>query len=177
MAWMMRLLLLALGSLLSFPACAQAPEGVPSEVPRATARTQGYYARAASLQQTLLERPADALLDDAGQELVLQLAHAQTCLAQHTGDLGLAQNTEHLLDAYVELHREHGQQPSRRTRRKIEQTKQNIDGVRGGKASAVLRGCEPFRVRYTEARSDAPFRTPARSIDNGNANVPGGVIR
>ncbi len=175
----MRLVLLALGGLLLLSACAQALEQEPAEAPLASARARNHYARATSLQQALLERPTEALLDESGEELVLQLAHAQTCLAHRTNDPDLAVTTRTLLDSYLELHRQQGQQPSWRTRRKIKQAKQDIDDVREGRADAEFLGCEPVRVRYTRDRSEDIFRTSQGGCRTSTAcrTVPGGVIR
>lgn len=179
MAQVMRLVLLALGGLLSLSACAQAPAAQPARAPRAAAKTQHHYNRAATLQQAVLHKPTAALLDDDGQALVLQLAHAQTCLAHRTDDAALVESTDALLDAYEQLHHEQGQEPSRRTRRKIAQAREDLDDVRAGRGDAELLGCESVRVRYTSAKPEYHLRTSRGGCrtSRGCRSVPGGVIR
>ncbi len=179
MAHVMRLVRLALGGLLSLAACGQAPAAEPSKAPPASLKTQHHYARAASLQQAVLARPTLALLDDEGQALVVQLAHAQTCLAHRTNDTALVESTGVLLDAYLALHHEHGQEPSRRTRRKIEQAREDLDDVRAGRGDAELLGCESVRPRYTRVNAEYHLRTSRGGCrsSRGCRSVPGGVIR
>ena len=162
--------------------CSAAPTK-PVEPPELTARQQhavrSQYQWARTLQHLVMTRPTDELLDASGQTLVLELARAQTCVASTAGDPTLATEAEALLDAYLELHDEHGEVPSLALRRKISRAQRDAAATGKGVASPYHLGCSPFRRRSTnlprfeyihrDTKGAGPYWGSGRS-------VPGGVV-
>ena len=151
----------------------------PTVPPRAQHRVRAHYAWARSLQHLVMQRPDHELLDEPGQDLVLELARAQTCLASRTRDEALAEQTQSMLDAYVDLHERHGSEPSRALRRKIRRAHVDAEVAGHGVATPYFLGCEPFdtpdrqRVRMEYIHRDTKGAGPW----GRRRSVPGGVIR
>lgn len=116
----------------------------PTVPPRAQHRVRAHYTWARSLQHLVMQRPDHELLGEPGQELVLELARAQTCLASRTRDEALATQTQSMLDAYVDLHAKHGSEPSRALQRKIRRAQADAEVAGQGVATPYFLGCEPF---------------------------------
>ncbi|MEM6295595.1 MAG: hypothetical protein AAGA54_30255 [Myxococcota bacterium] len=159
--------------------CHAAPPTPPELTPRQQHVVRAQYQWARTLQHVVMTRPTDALLDASGQKLVLELARAQTCVASTARDVALAEETQVLLDAYLELHDEHGQVPSLALRRKIGRAQRDAAATEAGVASPYHLGCAPFRRPASKTqRSEYIHR------DNGGAgpyimqgrSVPGGVV-
>lgn len=188
MARSMRTVSFLLASLLGLVGCSTAETTRSTPGDRyARHAAQAHYTWARTLQHLLTQRLERELLDEPGQELVLELARAQTCLASRTQDPRLANQTHVLLDAYLELHEQHDSEPSSRLRRQVRRAQLDAEVAAQGVATPYFLGCEPFRtpaVRTAkgeyfqyDSKSGGPrgFRRP--SMRTRARSVPGGVIK
>lgn len=161
--------------------CSSMTDSAPQRPQSARERhaTQAHYTWARSLQHVVMQRPDLELMDETGQELVLELARAQTCLASRTRDPSLAEQTQDMLDAYVDLYEENGTEPSRSLRRKLRRAQLDAEVVEQGVATPYFLGCEPFnRPRRRAVGTEYIHRdTKGAGVWGGRRSVPGGVIR
>ncbi|MGH1344518.1 MAG: hypothetical protein ACRBN8_23365 [Nannocystales bacterium] len=175
-----------LGCVLGLMGCSTGATTPTPQHPAPSAVLYHQYAQAAVLQHRIMNRPALELLDESGEELVLDLARAQNCLASRTGNPALAEQTQTLLVAYIELHLDNGSTPSRAFHRGARRAKLDAEATQEGTASSYFLGCT---MRAPQARpatggSRAPSnRTQRDYYGTGlpwmqrSRSVPGGVIR
>lgn len=152
-----------LGSLLGLAGCSTGA-GMPDiQSPATGTATYRHYTHAALLQFSIMNRPQLDLLDEKGEELVLDLARAQNCLASRTGNMELAEKTQTLLTAYVELHEDHGSEPSPAFHRRARRASIDAVATQQGTASSYFLGCS--------------MRRPSSGIPRGVSPSAGGVQR
>lgn len=175
----MRTVCFILVSLLGLTGCSSAQPTPHREDAYARHAAHAHYTWARSLQHVIMQRPAHELLDEPGQELVLELARAQTCLTSRTHDPVLAAQTQSMLDAYLALYEEHGDEPPSSLRRKVRRAQRDAEVAGQGVASPYFLGCEPFHT----PRSRGPRREYIHRDTKGarpymfqGRHVPGGVI-
>ncbi|MCR9165361.1 MAG: hypothetical protein ACE37F_24145 [Nannocystaceae bacterium] len=119
------------------------------------------------------------MLDAPGQQRVLAAARVQTCRASQTKNPELAVQTQAMLDAYVDMHAEHGVEPSWRLERKIAVAHRDAEATRRGVATPYFLGCDPFTVPTLRARAQGrrSDRLQAAKRQSRRSLQPSGVIR
>lgn len=144
------------------------------------------YTHAALLQHRIMNRPPLELLDESGEELVLDLARAQNCLASRTKNPELAEKTQTLLTAYVEFHEDNGSAPSRAFHRRARRAKIDAEATQQGTASPYFLGCSMRRPRTGTVPNVTNrvggeernyYGTGAPPWSQRTRSVAGGVIR
>ena len=175
-----------LGCVLGLAGCSTGTTMPPPQSPEPSAALYHHYTKAAVLQYSIMNRPPLELLNPKGEKLVLDLARAQNCLASRTGNLALAEQTETLLVAYIELHLDNDSAPSRAFHRGARRAKLDAEATQQGTASSYFLGCSmrapstglpaagsqprAGRVQRDYYGTGLPWNQRSRS-------VPGGVIR
>ena len=186
MARVMRHASFILGTVLGLAGCSTGSALPQRQGPSASTALYHQYASAAILQHRIMNRPPLELLDESGEALVLDLARAQNCLASRTGNIELAETTQTLLVAYIELHLDNGSAPSRAFHRGARRATVDAEATQQGIATPYFLGCsiQPpssgvrrggYRGPYGPTQQDhygtgLPWNQRSRS-------VPGGVIR
>lgn len=183
MARVMRNACFILGTVLGLVGCSTGSTMSQTQSPAAGRATSRYYSQAAVLQYSIMNRPPLELLEPSGEELVLDLARAQNCLASQTGNLDLAVKTQTLLTAYVEFHEENGSAPSRAFRRRARRAKIDAETTQQGTASPYFLGCSIPWGGDGSGSSRTAYRNGRREYYgtgrfwNPRLSVAGGVIR
>jgi len=175
-----------LGCVLGLVGCSTGSALPQTQTPTPSNALYHHYAQAAVLQHRIMNRPPLELLDTSGEQLVLDLARAQNCLASRTGNLALAEQTEPLLVAYIELHLDNDSTPSRAFHRGARRAKLDAEATQQGTASSYFLGCSmraPSARPRTSSSPAASGWSRANNYRNGppwsqpSRSVPGGVIR
>ncbi len=139
--------------------CASAPVPPSTTARHSSPTATHHYTKARALQLSLGSRSTGGLLKEGASEQVLELAHAQTCLARYTRSDVLAAETVAMLDQYVELHRAHGSEPNPRFQRRARQLTRDAVNAGSGTASPYALGCtvdEPRDRSHAWAYGRAP---------------------
>gem|GEM_PF-2329982 len=160
--------------------CSTAPPSRSIDDAYARHATARHYAWARSLQHLIAKQDTADLLNDTGQDMVLDLARAQNCLTSRTQDPALAARTHALLDAYLDLHEEHDAVPSASLRRKIRRAQTDAHVAGQGVASPYFLGCEPFRTPGRRGSNPTFIHRDTKGYGRRRSrarSVPGGVIR
>ena len=132
------------------------------------------------LQSELLSH--DEVTDRDGQELVLQLARAQTCLSLRNEAPELAEATIEMLSEYEALHDERPGELGRRSRRRIASAKRDAEIASESDQTLAYVRC---RRAYPGSRRNRrnlwrryqhPVKT-AWGIDTPDTRSAGGVVR
>lgn len=175
-----------LGCVLGLSACSTGSALPQTQEPTPSAALYHHYTNAAVLQHRIMNRPPLELLDESGEELVLDLARAQNCLASQTGNLALAEQTEVLLVAYIELHLDHGSAPSRAFHRRARRAKVDAEATQQGIASSYFLGCTmrrpstglpPGASQGTSGGTQRDYYGTGLPWNQRSRSIPGGVIR
>lgn len=170
-----------LGLGLSLTACQTSSATLQSQSPAPSAQLYHQYANAAVLQHKIMNRPALELLDESGEELVLDLARAQNCLASRTGNVELAEQTQELLVAYIELHLDNGSAPSRAFTRRARRAAVDAEATQDGTANSYFLGCAmrapSTRLAPGRARTQLDYYGTGLPWNQRRRSVAGSVIR
>ncbi|MBV1858580.1 MAG: hypothetical protein KUG77_09235 [Nannocystaceae bacterium] len=186
MAWLMRYACFILGCVFGLVGCSTGTTTARTQDPAPSAVLYHHYTQAAVLQHRIMNRPPLELLDASGEALVLDLARAQNCLASRTGDLALAEKTQTLLVAYIELHLDNGSAPSRAFHRRARHATIDAEATQQGTTSAYFLGCSmrppmlrnpPGRSQPRQGRAQQDYYGTGLPWNQRARSVPGGVIR